>query len=434
MRALAGVVRLPRIFYGWWIVVAGTFAQFLTGGVYLYGFSAFILPLEREFGWSRAALSGVASLSRLEGGLIGPLGGYLVDRFGPRVNVLGGVVLMGGGLILLAQVQSLLAFYLVFILLVAMGASVGIQTAMPTTIANWFIRKRSRAMGILYAGVGLGGAVVPVLAWLITQYGWRAALVVTGVVVLAVFVPLAFVFRHRPEQYGLRPDGEEAEGAVRPGESPRSRVQAREVDVTPGQALRMPAFWLLCVGFALRTTASHGVPLHLIPHLVGQGFTAEAAALVLGGMGVFSVVGRLGFAWMGDFWDKRYVLLVSTTVMSVGLVFLNLPTTWTTVALFLLIYSPGYGGAPPLLRAILGEYFGRRYYGTISGLFSMIAHVGTVAGPLFAGYVYDVAKSYTFAFYAFAAANLLGGVLILLARKPRLSGEPSPPTGASAPG
>ena len=411
--------RLPRMFYGWWVVIAGTFAQVLAGGVYYYGFGTLVLPLEQEFGWGRAAVSGVASLSRLEGGLIGPLGGYLVDRYGPRVVVLGGVILMGLGLIALSQVHSMLAFYLIFILMIAMGASVGISTAMPTAVANWFIRKRSRAMGILYAGVGMGGAAVPLLALLIVRYGWRTALVIIGAMVLTIFVPLSFVFRHRPEQYGLLPDGEPAP-APSQGEGPaKARTPSAEVDFTPRQALRTPSFWLISIAFALRTTASHGVPLHLMPHLQGQGFSTEAAALALGALGVVSVIGRLGFSWMGDFWEKRLVLFGSTLLMSVGLIFLNLPATWTTVALFLLIYAPGYGGAPPLTRAIFGEYYGRKHYGTISGYFALIIMVGTVGGPLFAGYMYDVSKSYTIAFYAFAVANTLGAALIFLAKRPK---------------
>lgn len=425
MRALTRVVRLPRIFYGWWIVAAGTFTQFLTGGLYYYGFSTLVLPLEQEFGWSRAAVSGVVSLSRLEGGLTGPVGGYLVDRYGPRLVVLISVILMGLGFIALSQVQSLIVFYAIYIMFVAMGASTGIAMAMPTAVANWFIRKRSRAMGILYAGVGLGGAAVPVLALLISAYGWRTALILIGVLVIAVFVPLSLVFRQRPEQYGMSPDGESPATSATTVAPDEKKSKDAEIDFTPGQALRTPSFWLISIAFAMRTTASHGVPLHLMPHLQGQGFSTEAAALALGALGVVSVTGRLGFSWLGDFWEKRLVLFGSTMLMSVGLLFLNLPATWTTVALFLLIYAPGYGGAPPLTRAIFGEYYGRKHYGTISGYFALIIIAGTVGGPLFAGYMYDTSKSYTIAFYAFAVANTLGAGLIFLAKRPK------PPVAAS---
>ncbi|MEK7873069.1 MAG: MFS transporter, partial [Chloroflexota bacterium] len=352
-------------------------------------------------------------------GLTGPVGGYLVDRYGPRLIVLISVILMGLGFIALSQVQSLIAFYAIYILFVAMGASTGIAMAMPTAIANWFIRKRSRAMGILYAGVGMGGVAVPVLALLISAYGWRTALVIIGALVIIVFVPLSFVFRQRPEQYGMMPDGESPATPATTVVPNEKKAKDAEIDFTPRQALRTPSFWLISIAFAMRTTASHGVPLHLMPHLQGQGFSTEAAALALGALGVASVVGRLGFSWLGDFWEKRHVLFGSTMLMSVGLIFLNLPATWTTVALFLLIYAPGYGGAPPLTRAIFGEYYGRKHYGTISGFFSVIIMVGTVGGPLFAGYMYDTSKSYTIAFYAFAVANTLGAALIFLAKRPK---------------
>ena len=160
---------VPRIFYGWWIVLASAIAFALEGGIYFYGFSAFFIPIVSEFGWSRAAISGAFSFSRIEGAIIGPIGGLLIDKFGPRKIMFLGITIMGIGFILLSRIDSLVTFYLVFILLIAMGSTVGIQMTTLVAIVNWFKKKRGTAMGIGLSGVGVGGLIVPALAWLIIQ-------------------------------------------------------------------------------------------------------------------------------------------------------------------------------------------------------------------------------------------------------------------------
>jgi sugar phosphate permease len=207
----------PRIFYGWWIVVASTVAAGLSGGLYFFGFSTFFLPLIQDFSWSRAALSGAFSFSKLEGGIMGPVGGFLVDRLGPRTVMLAGVSLMGAGFILISRIDSLVTFYLVFIFFIAAGCTIGLQQAPMVAVANWFIQKRGLAMGIVTSGMGLGGLAVPFLAWLIVSSGWRTAAVVSGLAVWVVGIPLALAMRHRPEDQGLLADGRtlnEAEAGV----------------------------------------------------------------------------------------------------------------------------------------------------------------------------------------------------------------------------
>ena len=246
------LVQKTKRFYGWWIVVASTLAMGLHGAVYFYGFSTFFMPLIREFDCTRAALSAAFSFSRIEGGFLGPLEGWLVDRFGPRKMMLIGVLIMGAGYVLLSRVNSLAMFYLIFIGAVATGTTLGLLTPAYVTITNWFIRKRSRAMGIVFSGMGIGGIVVPGLAWLITDYGWRSAAMTVGIVVWAICIPLAFVMRHRPEQYGYLPDGETVKTPDPQAQSPETssfasekETDAKEVDFTWRQAVKMPSFWLL---------------------------------------------------------------------------------------------------------------------------------------------------------------------------------------------
>ena len=199
--------RRRGMFYGWWIVIAGGLGMSITAGINFHGFSNFIIPLTNEFGWSRTLISGIFSLARMESGLLGPLEGWLVDRVGPRRLMLVGIPLMGVGYLLMSRVDSLAAFFFVYIFAITLGNSLGMSTPMTASVANWFNRKRGLAFGIMWAGVGLGGFFVPAVGWLITTYDWRMASVIIGVFIIVIGIPIASLMRHRPEPYGYMPDG-----------------------------------------------------------------------------------------------------------------------------------------------------------------------------------------------------------------------------------
>jgi len=423
---------VPRIFYGWWIVLASTIAFTFEGGVYFYGFSAFFMPLVNEFGWSRAAISGAFSFSRLEGAVIGPIGGFLIDKFGPRKIMFLCIIMMGSGFILLSRIDSLVTFYLVFILLIAMGATVGIQQAAVVAIVNWFIKKRGTAMGIGLSGVGLGGVLVPVLAWLIIQYGWRQTAVITGLTILAIGIPLSLVMRHRPEQYGLLPDGEtgqknetqrESEAAhIEPHSSKTSSedTATADIDFTPRQAMRTKTFWLLVIALGSRQLVSSAVAIHQIPLLIDLGISPELAATMLGSIAVISIAGRLGFGRLADIFETKYLMAICLALIALGCFILaNTQTLWHVIV-FLIIYAPGYGGGSTLMMTLRGEYFGRRYYGTVSGFMDIFQAFGLVLGPVFAGWIFDVTGSYWIAFTTFGIVAAIGVILMLIVKRPVL--------------
>ena len=200
--------RPSGIFYGWWIVLASMSILVIGSGLYWQGFGVFFLSLQEEFSTNRAALSGAIALSQLEGGMMGPLGGYLVDRFGPRRMISIGAIVMGVGFLLMSQVDSLLQFYVVFLGVISVGMSIGIRVPALVAPANWFVKKRGIAIGIALTGSGLGGLFIPFLGLLIVNYGWRKTAIVAGIAVWVLALPLAMVMRTRPEDYGMLPDGE----------------------------------------------------------------------------------------------------------------------------------------------------------------------------------------------------------------------------------
>lgn len=417
-------VKKGKIFYGWWIVAAATMASALNGGVQLYGFSAFFTPLIQEFGWSRTVTSGVVSLSRLEAGVLGPITGFLIDRFGPRKLMFIGLALWGTGFLLFSRMDSLVMFYVVYVLFLAEGANLSTGAPLSTAVANWFIKKRSFALGIVLSGWGAGGMMVPVLAWVISQYGWRTAAMSAGIAVWVIGVPIAMVARHRPEQYGYLPDGETPVVSPTQVEGPSpDQNPSREINLTPAQALREPAFWFITVSLSTGFMVTSAIAVHQIPFLEDMGISRQWAALVLGLMTLISVPGRLGFGWLGDIYDKRYMLAICMAFQALGLfVFANLTSSWATwgIILYLLIFSPAYGGLRPLSGAIRAEYFGRLNFATIQGLSGFISMWANMGGPVFAGYVYDTTGSYRFAFLFFAVVNFIGIFLILLVRRPKV--------------
>ncbi len=414
-------VRRRGIFYGWWVVTAATITSALSAGAYFQGFSAFFLPLLFEFGGSRTALSFTASLARVETGLMGPITGYLTNRFGPRRVMLAGAITMGLGYLILSRVSSVGALYAVYVPMVALGANWGFGQPAFTAVANWFIRKRGMAIGIAVSGTGIGSLLVSVVALLIQMYGWRATMIVLGFAVWTIGIPMALVMRHRPEQYGMLPDGDTPEQF----QKHEREASAHEVDFTAKQALRTPAFWLLAVSFALRNLINSSIGVHFIPAMEDKGFSISFAALMLGMIGVVGTVGRLGTGFLGDRLERRYIISIVLAMVAISMFFLSRATQTWEIILFVLLFAPAQGGAVSEQLAIRGEYFGRRSFGTIGGLMSVVQLLGALTGPIYAGYIHDVTGSYSIAFATYAATTLVAVVTILLAKRPKPPAQPA---------
>jgi len=306
---------MPKIFYGWWIIIASSIITTYNGGIMFYGFTAFFNPILNEFGWSRAATSLAFSLQRLEGGIAAPIVGYFIDRLGPRKMSLFAVTVFGTGFILLSKVNSLLSFYTAFII-ISIGHSAGFYSVGATVVANWFVRKRGKAMGLVTGGVCLAGTLVPVLVWLINQYGWRQSLVIAGIGMWIIGIPLSFVFRNRPEEYGMLPDGDVARDEIKDNTKiSSSTIQAQksvnEAEFTAMEAIKTRSFWMLAVGLSISFMAMSAVFVHIMPFLESIGISREKAGYVVTLTIFLSVMGRIGLGWLSDYMDKRYVFCIA---------------------------------------------------------------------------------------------------------------------------
>ena len=411
--------RKRGMFYGWWIVIAGGLGMSITAGINFHGFGNFIIPLTNEFGWNRTTISGLFSLARMESGLLGPLEGWLVDRVGPRRLMIVGIPLMGVGYILMSRVNSLAAFFFVYIFAITLGNSLGMSTPMAASVANWFNRKRGLAFGIMWSGVGLGGLFVPAVGWLIAAYNWRIASIVIGVFIIVMGIPIAALMRHRPEPYGYMPDGEEPDTDDETGEVRRRQQPDLSQDFTAKEALMTSSFWYLTLSIAARSLVSGGVGLHLVPYFVDLGASDVFAATLAGAVGVLSIPGRFGLSAVSDYLNRRYVMAVSLFLMTIAIVFMARATSVTQVLPFLVLYAAAQGGISVIPQSLIAEYFGRRAYATIQGFRGTIQMIGIIIGPLVSGYVFDTTGSYEWAFMGFGAASLVSLGLVLLMRPPK---------------
>ena len=403
-----------RLFFGWWIVAAAIVIQGLQGGLLLQAFGAYFLRLQEEFGWSSAALAWSFSILQLQNGLLGPVQGILVDRLGPRVVLTAGVIVLAVGFFFLSQIQSLLTFYLAFVVL-SVGFGLSGYLTLIVAVANWFQRRRSLALALSTTGLGLGGMLVPLVAVALTTYGWRSTAIASGFIILAVGLPLMPIIRGRPERYGMRPDG---------GPDPKATTNASRAaqagrDFTVGEAVRTPAFWLISLGHGSALLVVGAIMVHLIPHVVQRlDVSLESAALVVTVMTMTSMVGQIGGGLLGDRMDKRLICAAGMVAHCVALLGITFATSLGMVYVFAIIHGLAWGGRGPLMGAIRADYFGRRALGTIMGLSSVIVTMGIMFGPVFAGWMKDLQGDYQTGFVVLAIMTGMAAVFFLAAKRP----------------
>jgi MFS family permease len=408
---------MKRIFYGWWIVLATNLICLLGFGTWLYSFGVFFKPMMNEFGWTRAMTAGAASLRSIEGGVAGPVVGWAVDKYGARRVIIFGGIVSGLGFALMPFVDSLLGFYLAYGIIVSIGMSAMLYLPAFTVIAKWFRRRLSRALAVLAVGAGLGGLVCAPAATLVIQhFGWRIAFLGMGILMWLVVIPLAMVVRERPEDMGLRPDGDPPEGAPGAGGSEGVSAAGGGADYTLKQALASSAFWVIALTFFFSSLSHSVVFVHAIPALTDAGISAELAAFSVGLLTVVSIAGRLSFGYLGDFVDKRYLFLIGYTLQGAGVLILMVAREMTTVYLFVAVFGVGFGSTVPLLASIRADYFGRAALGKIQGFMSPVTMVAGATGPVSAGYLFDTTGSYQTAFLAVGLLTIAGGFIILLAK------------------
>ena len=406
--------RLP-FYYGWVILACVCAAGFSRPGSAVATLSIFIEPMTAEFGWSHTQISAAVSVGGILGALVSPMLGGFLDRNGARVVLCLAVLLTGIALLLLSFTQSL-AFFFTFYCIARMSFAGPYDLGIYGSIVNWFVRRRALATSIVTLTSMFGLVTMPLIAHFVMQAsGWRAAWIAIGVTVLVIgFVPVWLLHVRRPEDLGLRPDGEGAPKAPVPGAS----VSAPEPAYTRREALRTPAFWLLSLFTFLVFPVQAGVSLHQAPFLIERGLDATVAATAVSTFALLSAVA--GFAY--GFWPRRVpqrfaLALVGATVGASCVLMQNVqaaPLAYGAAALFGL----GIGGLLTMLPIAWADYFGRASYGAIRGVALSVQVVAQASGPVLSGALRDWTGSYSASLVTFAVLAFAGSAAALLAAPP----------------
>ncbi len=354
-------------------------ALFAVVGIALYGLPFFYDFFVTEFGWSRQQVtSGNAYSKLIVGPLFGYLAGWLIDRHGPRRLLLVGILMAGGALVGLGAISTLAGFY-VFYLFNALGYVFGGPLPSQVLLSRWFTTARGKAMGFAYLGIGVGGAVVPLLAvWLTSQFGWQRALQALGLLMILCAWPLAWLVRDAPDGYAA---------------STAAANAAQPFDV--GQLLRSPAFYLLLVGSMCSIGAVGGTMQNLKLFLsLDQGYGQAEVARVLSLVLVGSITGRLLMGWLADRWPKKHVMLLIYSIVAATIPLLLFADSWTMLHVFALLFGIGLGGDYMIIPLMAAELFGVQRLGRVMGFVLTADGVAEALSPMLVAAMRDRMGTY----------------------------------------
>ena len=394
-----------RFFYGHVIVAASFALQWICIGT-MFTYGVFFKHLAAEFGWSRATISGASSLAFLFLGLMGILAGRLNDRFGPRIIMAVSGVFLGLGYLLMSQIQAPWQLYLFYGIIVGTGMST-LDIVTLSTVARWFTRKRGMMTGIVKVGTGAGQMVAPLLvSVLLAAYGWRMSYVIMGAAVVILFLAIAQFLRRDPQQMGLLPDGE-TKITVRQSKPAEEGLPLRD-------AVRTKRFWTLSLAYFTVIFCLLTIIVHIVPHATDIGISETKAAGILSVIGGVSMAGRFTMGTISDRIGCRRAMIICFVILIVSLFWLQAARELWMLYLFALVYGFAHGGFYTLVSPFTAQLFGTKAHGVIFGVVYFAGTVGGAIGPLLAGHIYDITRSYQLDFWILAGLGLTGLLLTLL--------------------
>ena len=397
----------PGMFYGWFVVATCMFIAFLTMGT-RNAFGAFVVPMEAEFEWNRTVVSWAAALGALLNGVSQPFMGYLFDRFGVRIVVVAGILVVGVSTLLMAATGSMWYLIGMFGVVAAIGQSGTSLTNTGAMLSKWFRRRRGLVIGLNASGMSLGGLIiVPFAAYLISLIDWRLSWVVMGVMILVLGIPLALVFLHDdPAKKGLTPDGdplpeagpEGSPGAAAPPPQPLFAENWR-------QAFRSFPIWQMSFSYFICGSTTFMLSVHFVPMAVEEGISPQTAALIFGLMSGLNALGATGAGWISDRIGRRknwlaavyfcrgtgYVILVASLVVP------GIPVI-AGLLIFSFVAGLSWIATAPLTTSLTAEVYGLKSLATISGVAFLFHQLGGFTSVLMAGYLREITGDYVIAF------------------------------------
>ncbi len=451
----------PRgVFYGWWLAGLAGLVMVISAVPVFHGMAVWSVALRDHFSWNATQLGAALSLTRAEGALMGPIEGYLADKLGTRRMVMIGLLVLTGAFVVFSQVNSLWMFYLAFILM-SLGQGLGGWVPLMTMLNHWFSRRRGTAMGVSMSVMTAGALlVVPAIAWAVelspgtlvddvvpamssikvpdsAVLGWRTtALIIAGVIFVGALV-LPLLIRSRPQEMGLRPDGDPAEESPQARREPTPEEAAASVppglELTVRQALRTQAFWCIAFGHGFASMIILAIMSQLGLMMTEIGYSLQTVAWIVSLYNFVALPFQFAGGYIGDRIPTNLALFLFTALQGIAVVLITVNTSIYTFYMFAILFGIGFGGRTPLTTAIRGEYFGRASFGRILGISTVPMNILLLISAPMAGFMRDQLGDYQWAFLTLAILNGVGAVLFLIARRPRVpAAQPMPAAVAPA--
>ena len=408
-----------QFFYGWYLVAVGVFLLSISSLGVFRGMSPLMPVLQNKFGWTRTQISLSSLLTRVEGAALGPIEGFLIDRIGARKMVLIGFSIMAVGFVLFSFIQSLWQFYAVFIL-INLGNGIGGWLAVVTILNSWFRRKRTIAMAGAMSGILIAGIFVPPYT-IALNHDFRSTVFFFGLIILAVALPCVKVIKNNPEELGLVPDGVETK-SLQEKDAPSKISEDEEIEFTVGQALKTPVFWILTVAHVSSTISLATLSIHLMARLQDIGLSSTTASYIELVSSVVALPSLFVAGWLGDKVSKKYLVALFLFLQGISTIVLTVANGLPLALLFALLYGIAFGGRIPLMTAIRGDYFGRKAFASIMGWSMLPNGILMAIAPVWAAWMFDTYGSYTVPFLSYAVINIAGALIMLVVKKPKLTG------------
>ncbi len=397
----------PGIFYGWFVVATCMFIAFVTMGA-RNSFGAFVVPMEAEFEWNRTVVSWAAALGALLNGVTQPFMGYLFDRFGVRIVVVAGILVVGVSTLLMAATSSIWYMIAMFGVVAAIGQSGSSMTNTAAMLSKWFRRRRGLVIGLNASGMSLGSLVlVPFAAFLISLIDWRLSWIVLGGMILVLGIPLALIFLHDdPAKKGLTPDGDPVPDEASPGSAGEPPPPPQPLFAENWrQAFKSWPIWQMSFSYYICGSTTFMLAVHFVPMAIEEGVNPQTAALIFGLMSGLNALGATGAGWISDrIGGRKNWLTAVYFCRGTGYVILvaSLVTPGFPVMAGLLIFAVVAGlswiATAPLTSSLTAEVYGLKSMATISGVAFLFHQLGGFTSVLLAGYLREITGDYIVAF------------------------------------
>ncbi|MDD4876108.1 MAG: MFS transporter [Dehalococcoidales bacterium] len=397
--------RRPRLFYGYIIVIVSFIIMAASHGA-ISTFGVFFNPLSTEFGWTRATISGAASLCFFLMGLFGIIMGKLTDKFGPRIimTICGSV--LGLGFLLMSQLNTAWQLYLFYSLIVGFGVS-SVDVSLLSTTARWFVKKRGIMSGLVKVGTGTGMLVMPILAnWLISKYGWRQSYIVIAIIILIIVVAAAQLLRRDPSKTHQLSEVKELKTA----DTTNSAIKGLSLQ----ESIHTRPFWIICAIYFLLLFSAQTVMIHINPYAIDLGFSEANAANILSIIGGASIFGRLAMGITGDRIGNKLSINICFCILLLAISWLQFSQELWMLYIFAIIYGFAHGGFFALISPTVADLFGTVSHGVIFGIIIFSGTVGGSIGSFLAGYMFDITNNYQIPFLICLGAVITGLTLSFL--------------------